>query len=283
MVDQLQERWIPKVLDYKKRIIPGKVDGAIARAFELIYEIQGGGGVSSQLLNDTEFIDQLTVKLASGIVFLSKQTFIGNTDGLSWNQHSLDYNGTRYTIDAGTTTSDKWIYWSKDLPNAYQTATAAAGMPSLGEDDFLIGVFISSTGVFHSFWNAQMGNVAFIGTALIEDAAITNAKIETLSAAKITAGTITATISITSPTITGATLSVLGDFTVSDGQGMRNSSINASVALGTSTVEFYAGSTPVIVGKFDALTPSGYTNLHVLNSAGNLTRVIIDPSGFLKV
>jgi len=70
------------------------------------------------------------------------------------------------------------------------------------------------------------------------------------------------------------------NLTFTDGYGIQNASINASVALGTSSIEFYTGTTPVLSGKFTGASSATDTNLWLLKD-GTLTRVTI-ASGFLK-
>jgi len=204
-----QERFIPKVRDAFGKLSAGKVDEAIRRAYEMIYEINptGGGGVASDLLNNQEFIDQFNIKLDSGIVLLQNQTFSASTAALNWNTHKLTYKGTRYDITAANTTN-KFIWWAFTEPAKYQSS---ATFPTMTNDDFLIAVYDATAGTVFEFWNAQATSVSYISTALIVDASITtakiadlavsNAKIASLAATKITTGTLTATVDMNSAII----------------------------------------------------------------------------------
>jgi len=73
-----------------------------------------------------------------------------STGEISWNNHSLVYNGTEYSISSGDTSgvSDsnndgfKFVYWDASSPNSYQVVD---GKPSISGDDALVAVNDSGT------------------------------------------------------------------------------------------------------------------------------------------
>ena len=202
--------YYPSVMTPGKNLDPGKVDGALKRAFDLIYQMNPPNGDAGSIWNNvSQLPESFTIKLDTGLVMLADAVFAGSSTTASWNAHTLSYRGEQYEISAGSTTN-KWIYWQKASPNAYQSLAATSGgnsqFPQLGVDDFLIAVFLPADAKTYEFWNAKMAP-AFISTALIADATITNAliqnlavsdgKIVTLTASKITTGTLAATVTIT--------------------------------------------------------------------------------------
>jgi len=111
---------------------------------------------------------------------------------ISWNSHSLWYDGEEYEIPAGNTgvsSGNNAIYVWWDNGDSEYTVTAAGTHPSddgMGSGDFIIAV--NENGTAHIAWNSVANQV--IGTAYIQNAAIVDAKILDLSADKIKAGTI---------------------------------------------------------------------------------------------
>ena len=107
----------------------------------------------------------------------------------SWNEHSVWYDGTEYTITAGDTSAysgydDVYVVWRLDVPTVYSVYSVN---PNITVPYYVVAM-VRSNGVAVKVWVA-MAN-AIIGSAYIRDAAITNAKIDTVSAAKIIAGSI---------------------------------------------------------------------------------------------
>ena len=100
---------------------------------------------------------------------------------VSWNAHTLYYNGTAYNIASGNT-NNKYIYWVYPN-NSYSSSNTN---PTLDDNSFIIATNING---YHDLaWNAIANQV--IGSAYIQDLAVNNAKIIDLSAEKITAGDI---------------------------------------------------------------------------------------------
>ncbi len=126
-----------------------------------------------------------------------------NTNSVSWNAHSIVYQGAAYPIDAGNT-SAKYIYWVAGEDHYSTSATH----PVLGNTGFMIA---TNTGGVHTMvWNSAANMV--IGTAYIADLAVTDAKINTLSANKLTAGTIDASvIAVTNLNASNISSGTLGD------------------------------------------------------------------------
>jgi len=150
-------------------------------------------------------------KVFTKIPVLSGDSWTDNTPAtgfVSWNEHSIFYDGVQYTIPAAST-SAKYIYWE----NAHGGYFATNTNPTLSDGDFIISTNISG---YHDLaWNAIANEVigsayiqtASIQTAHIENLAVTNAKINDLSAAKIDTGYLSAN-RIEAATITAAKLSV---------------------------------------------------------------------------
>ena len=110
-------------------------------------------------------------------------------DSISWNAHSLWYDGTEYEIDAGNT-SNTYVYF-KDLATTYvesDTHPADSGGEADWDttEDFIIMVNDSGSG--QAAWYA-MAN-AVIGSAYIKAAAIQDLHVDEISGTKITADTI---------------------------------------------------------------------------------------------
>lgn len=110
---------------------------------------------------------------------------------VSWNQHTLYFQGASYTIAAGDTSSvaanKAYIYWDANTPNGYQVA---ATNPTLTATQFMIATNVD--GAHDLAWNALAN--AMIGSAYIENLAVTNAKISDLAVDKLTSGTISAQV-----------------------------------------------------------------------------------------
>lgn len=153
------------------------------------------------------------------------------TNTISWNQHSLYYKGTKYTVASGSVTAttqipagtgDKVAYVYATIPvsgtsityNTYDVTTEG-GYPTLSNSQFMIATNVN--GAHDLAWNALAN--AVVGSAWIQNASITTAKVKELSADKITAGT------IDSDTI------ILGESGGS--QGIIKSSGATSAVLGT--------------------------------------------------
>ncbi len=100
---------------------------------------------------------------------------------VAWNQHTLYYNGTAYTIVTGNSNL-KYIYWDGSS-SAY---SASDTNPGLADGQFVIATNVS--GDHDLAWNAIANEV--IGTAYIQNLAVSDAKILTLSVSKLTAGSI---------------------------------------------------------------------------------------------
>lgn len=112
---------------------------------------------------------------------------------ISWNSHSIYYNGVKYTIAAGNTNL-AYVFWL----HGDTSYSKAADVPPLTDHDFVIAT--NSNGGYDLAWNALANAVigsafikdAAIVTAKIADLAVSNAKISNLDGGKITANSITA-------------------------------------------------------------------------------------------
>ena len=193
------------------------------------------------------------------------------TNTISWNQHSLYYKGTKYTVASGSVTAttqipagtgDKVAYVYATIPvsgtsityNTYDVTTEG-GYPTLSNSQFMIATNVN--GAHDLAWNALAN--AVIGSAWIQNASITTAKVKELSADKITAGT------IDSDTITlgesggsqgiikssGATSAVLGTgFWIQGGNG--NSPIFAIGNLAGAPSMRFSGGALTVKGRIEA-------------------------------
>ncbi len=196
-----RDLFYPNVLTPTLDIDAGKVQDTFRRVFDMLYKINPppGSRQKSSVLDTFGFVDAFTVNLANNIFFLSGENWNSSTSGVSWNAHTLTYNGVAYQIAAGGPTTNKWIYWTLANANSYQTLAAVdgGGNPQFPDLSFvnpidnsvasgLVAVWNSSDGKLYPFWSAKLAP-AFISTALIQDAAITNALIQNaaISSAKI--------------------------------------------------------------------------------------------------
>lgn len=125
---------------------------------------------------------------------------------ISWNQHSLYYQGVKYTVSSGSatattqlpaTTGDRVAYVYATIPGSGTSitytvfdVTTSGAYPSLSDSQFMIATNVN--GAHDLAWNALAN--AVIGSAWIQNAAITNAKILSLTADKIKAGSISSEI-----------------------------------------------------------------------------------------
>ncbi len=146
-------------------------------------------------------------KMFQKIPVLDGDTWSDDTPGagdVTWNAHSLYYNGARYLISSDN--SDKqYIYWvvgntggSGTVADPYlSTYSDAATAPAQTDTLFIIATNISGT--HNVAWNSIANQVigsAYISnlsvtTAKIANLAVDNAKIANLNADKINAGTLT--------------------------------------------------------------------------------------------
>ncbi len=108
-----------------------------------------------------------------------------DTNSITWNEHSLFYNGVEYII-AASNTDKKYIWWNNG--DSLYTKSDTHPAASMEPDDFIIAVNID--GVHDLAWNAIANQV--IGSAWIQELAVTNAHINDLAAEKINAGTLDA-------------------------------------------------------------------------------------------
>lgn len=122
-------------------------------------------------------------KIFTKIPIVSGDTWTDNSPSagyVSWNQHTLYYNGAAYVIAAGNTNL-KYIYWTGST--SYSTSNTN---PGLTDSQFVIATNVS--GAHDLAWNAIANQV--IGSAYIQNLAVLDAHIESLSVTKLTAGTL---------------------------------------------------------------------------------------------
>jgi hypothetical protein len=96
-------------------------------------KLASGGVVASHLNLPTTLVGpngSLTVSV----------TFTNNSPGagsVGWGAGTVTYRGVTYNIAAGSTGANTWIYWQLGNPTVIQSASS---YPTLGVDDFLIGL-----------------------------------------------------------------------------------------------------------------------------------------------
>lgn len=100
---------------------------------------------------------------------------------VSWNEHSLWFNGVEYVIAAGNA-SNHYIWWL----NGSNIYVCAPDIPSLDDDSFIIAVNLN--GNHDLAWNAIANQV--IGSAYIKAAAIQDLHVSDVSAEKLTANSV---------------------------------------------------------------------------------------------
>jgi len=127
-------------------------------------------------------------KIFTKIPILDSDTWTNDTpDGSSvtWNTHSIKYNGASYPITGGNT-DKKYIYWINGAATYSSSDTHPKANVPLDNDDFIIATNID--GEASLAWNAIANQV--IGSAYIQELAVLNAHIYTLEAGKIQTGAI---------------------------------------------------------------------------------------------
>lgn len=231
-VGEAKDLFYPSVLTPDLQLSAASVQDAFRRAFDAIYQINPpqGSRKASSVLSTTGFIDQFNVNLANNIFLLSNENWNSSTAGVSWNQHTLTYHGTAYTIAAGGPTTNKYIYWSLDQSGNYQTSATFPTLNFINPSDGsvasgLVAVWNSSDGKLYPFWSAKLAPL-FVATALIEDLAVTTAKIQdlTVSTAKIADLSVT-TAKINTLAVTDAKINDLSATKITTG------TLAASVAI----------------------------------------------------
>jgi len=73
--------YYPSVLTPNRGLDAGAVDGALKRAFDMIYKMNPPNGSGSSLLSNFGFIDEFTIKLGTKKVTLADQVFAASTTG----------------------------------------------------------------------------------------------------------------------------------------------------------------------------------------------------------
>lgn len=99
-------------------------------------------------------------------------------DSVYWNEHTLYYNGVKYTIAAGNS-DKKYIYW-ESLNSNY---TGSDTNPTLNDNEFVIATNIN--GIHDLAWNAIANQV--IGSAYIQNAAIGALQVDKINANQVDA------------------------------------------------------------------------------------------------
>lgn len=162
-----------------------------------------GIGISTGTIPPSE-IGEFSVgvtKIFSNTVALTSAIWKDNdpvAGAISWNSHTLVFQGSKYTIAAGNT-GNTYVWWRGPLfaadgitittpaETVYRTSlTHPKDDGSMLANDFIVAT--NTLGVVDLAWRA-MAN-AVIGSAYIRDAAIKDAHVDSLSAQKLTAGTI---------------------------------------------------------------------------------------------
>lgn len=122
-------------------------------------------------------------KIFTKIPILSGDIWTNDTpdgDSVTWNSHTLYYNGTAYSI-TGSNTDKKYIYWINGASTYSSQDTHPKDNVPLGNEDFIIATNID--GEASLAWNAIANQV--IGSAFIQTAAIVDAHIANMSGDKI--------------------------------------------------------------------------------------------------
>jgi len=110
---------------------------------------------------------------------LEGEAFSVDAGTLSWNEHSIWYEGVEFVIAAGATT-DAYVYWSKDTsPNTYQHVDDKSVFEGILDPVNHVWQIATNWGTsFELAWNAQAN--AAIGTAVIGKASVENENIGNL-------------------------------------------------------------------------------------------------------
>jgi len=178
---------------------------------------------------------------------------------ITWNAHTLIYNGVSYSI-ATNNTALKYTYWI--YGNAFYTSSNTHPASILTDNDFIIAV--NNSGVHDLAWNAIANEV--IGSSYIANAAIVNAKIGTaaVDSLQIAGNAVTVPVFQVIPgTIygTGVTQVVAGPITITNSDTLLSMKVsilfNARMGYtsGTSKLtnfQIYRGAT-LIANTFDMM------------------------------
>jgi len=154
---------------------------------------EAAGTLFVQITDIDDFPDILSNTYLVPVVIGLTITDDTPANGITWDAHSLWYDGTEYEISGGSTTNT-YVYF-KDLATTYvesDTHPADDETPGFNWDpteDFII--MVNDDGAGQPAWYS-MAN-AVIGSAYIKAAAIQDLHVDEISGVKITAGTITLT------------------------------------------------------------------------------------------
>lgn len=298
------ELFYPNVLTSDLKLDASKVQDSFRRVFDAIYKINPppGSRKSSSVLGTFGFVEQFTINLSTDVFVLMGENWNSSTAGVSWNAHQLTYGGTQYQIAAGGPTTNKFIYWSLDNANMYQSS---ATFPDLSFKDTrsgstaagLVGVWNASDGKFYPFWGTKLAP-AFISTALIEDLAVTNAKIQDLQASKITAGTLVAGViyagDVSASQITTGTLAASVTITLTQSDTVPAKFIFGSQAqmfaknsvaqvffqpLGTSTQTLFIGSSTATTNRWSLVNIAAEALVLVSDNGAGTQRQYLQGTG----
>lgn len=167
--------------------------------------VQSISGTTLDLNVDSTDITDFAViasKLFMKVPVLSGDAWTDNSpviEKITWNEHTIYYNGAAYTIAAGNS-SLHYIYWQ----NGDAEYSASNEVPDLNDGDFIIATNIE--GAHDLAWNAIANQV--IGSAYIGLLAVKDANIESINADKIVATSLSA-ISANLGTVTAGSLTAV--------------------------------------------------------------------------
>jgi hypothetical protein len=153
------------------------------------YDAFGNGNVSYssafEFTIDTSSSTTNAIDFAEGfskaytVPVLEGDSFSVDAGTLSWNEHSVWYQGIEYIIAAGSTT-DAYVYWSKDTnPNNYLHVNDKETFKGILDPVNHVWQIATNLGTsFEIAWNAQAN--AAIGTAVLGKAVVENENIGNL-------------------------------------------------------------------------------------------------------
>lgn len=202
----------------------------------------------------------------------------GANTHISWNAHSIVYNGASYPIAAGNTAL-KYVYWT--IGDA--TYSDSATHPTLGTTAFMIA--INTAGIHTLVWNSSANMV--IGTAFIESLIVgTNVAI---GSAEDAAGVTTIVgNTITTGYVDALEITVLGAVTAGSLTGLLIRTDTGAAGhykrieldVSDNTLRMYDASNNNVITMDDDI--SGYAGIHI-NSDTGIIKVRKDANNIVDI
>jgi len=212
-------------------------------------------GVASPDITDFSIT---ATKLYTKTIILSGDAWTDNSPGagsVSWNAHTIIYDGTAYPIAAGSSAT-AYVYWAINDP-AYGGSTTH---PAVGNAGFVIAT--NTAGIHTLVWNSASNMV--IGNAFITNAAITTAKIDDLAVTNAKIHSIDADIVAITNLVVGGNVAI----------GSAEDAAGVTTIVGNTITTGYVDALGITV--LGAVTAGSLTGLTMQTAAADNKRIVID-------